>query len=673
MKQYPTGKLRNVGVFAHGGAGKTSLVEAMLYNTGVLSRMGRVLDGTTTSDYHPEETDRQLTIHTSLVPCEWKDVKINLLDTPGFSDFIGEVKGALRVVENALFVLSAVDGVEVQTEVIWELVEEQKMPRVVFINKMDRENADFDKTLEELTSQFKAHFIPLQLPIGSAESFSGFVNVISEKAYAFAEKGKVKEIDIPAELTDKVAEYKEKIIEAAAETDDDLLMKYLEGEDLSREEILHGLAEAIKSGGTVPVLCGSATENTGVKELMDLIVDYCPAPEDRSDQPPSALVFKTLADPYVGKMNFLRVYGGKLNSDSQAYNSTKEVNEKIGQVFFLRGKDQTQVSEVPSGDIAVVVKLQVTGTGDTLCSKGNPVNLDGVEFPEPSFSIAITPKSKGDEDKLGSAINRIMEEDPTVRLEKNTETRQTLLTGMGEMHLDITLDKLKRRYGVDIEILPVKVPYRETIRTEVKVEGKHKKQTGGHGQYGHVWIRIEPLKDGHFEFDEELFGGSVPKQYVPAVEKGVKEAMEEGVLAGYPVTGIKTVLYDGSYHSVDSSEMAFKIASIMALRKGMQEAKPVLLEPIMEVEVTVPDSFMGDIISDLNTKRGRILGMEPHGKITTIKGQVPMAEMFKYAIDLKAITQGRGSFKMTFSNYEEVPAQIAEKVIEQAKQEAEEK
>lgn len=673
MKQYATDQIRNIGVVAHGGAGKTSLVETMLYNTGVLSRMGKVEDGTTTSDYHPEEINRKITIHTSLVPCEWKEKKLNLLDTPGFSDFIGEVKSSLRVVESALFVVSAVDGVQVQTEVIWDLADEAKLPRAVFINKMDRENADFKKTYGELEDSFQANFVPLVIPAGSAESFNGLVNVIEQKAYTFDDNGNSSETEIPGDLKADVEKYREKVLEAAAESDDDLLMKYLEGEELTEDEINKGLKKVFKNGKAVPVLCGSAIKNIGVTEIMNVMAEYFPAPEKTEDKLLAALVFKTIADPYVGRMNFIRIFNGTLKSDSTVYNANKEKTEKIGQIFYLRGKKQTQVNEVPTGDIAVLVKLQDTATGDTLCTKENPVKLEGIDFPEPTLTVAITPKSKGDEDKLSNSIGKLLEEDPTIKMEKNTETKETLLTGMGEMHLEITMEKLKKRYGVDVEINTPKVPYRETIRSEVKVEGKYKKQTGGHGQYGHVWLRLEPLPDKHFDFDEEIFGGAVPKQYIPAVEKGVKEAMEEGVLARYPVTGVKTVLYDGSYHTVDSSEMAFKIATIQAFRKGCEQANPVLLEPIMEVEVTIPESFMGDIISDLNTKRGRVLGMEPHGKTTTVKAMVPLAEMYRYAIDLKSMTQGRGSFKMKFSNYEEVPAQLAEKIIEKAKQEKESK
>ncbi|MFZ5632232.1 MAG: elongation factor G [Bacillota bacterium] len=670
MKSYPSDKIRNIAIVAHGGAGKTSLVEAVLFNTGATTRLGRVEDGTTTADYHPEEISRQITIHTSLVPCEWKNCKLNLLDTPGYSDFIGEVKGALRVADSTVFVVSAVDGVEVQTEIIWDFVNDGDMPRMVYINKMDRENANFYKVLDELKDSFGVNFAPIQLPIGQALEFTGVVDLLEQKAYTFKD-GKAQEAPVPGDMADAIAENREKLVEAAVEGDDELMMKYLEGEELTPAEIKSGLASGVKAGKVVPVLCGSATKNMAVTSLMDFMVDYLPAPGVEEGKPFSALVFKTLADPYVGKMNFVRVYTGKLKGDMTVLNANKEKTEKIGQVLFARGKTTAPAQEVSTGDLAVLVKLQDTDTGDTLCDKDNPVVLEGIDFPEPTLSVAITPKSKGDEDKLGSAISKLLEEDKTIRVQKNLETKQTLLTGMGEMHLDIMIERLKRRYGVDIATEPPKVPYRETIRSEVKVEGKHKKQTGGHGQYGHVWLRLEPMADGDFTFDEEIFGGAVPKNYFPAVEKGIREAMTEGVLAGYPVTGVKAVLVDGSFHPVDSSELAFKIAASLAFKKGTQQAKPVLLEPIMSVEVTVPESFMGDIISDFNTKRGRILGMEPGGKHTKVKAQVPLAEMYRYAIDLKSMTQGRGSFQMEFFGYEEVPGRLAEDVIKKAKAAAE--
>ncbi|NLC06865.1 MAG: elongation factor G [Syntrophomonadaceae bacterium] len=680
MKVYPTSKIRNVALVGHVGSGKTSLAEAMLFNAGHTTRLGKVDDGTTTTDFHPEETKRKITINATLAPIEWKDHKINLIDAPGFADFYAEVKGAMRAVDSLIVVLDGVGGVEVQTEVVWEDADKRNLPRIAYINKIERENANFFRVIDQMKESLTGNIVPIQLPIGSEASFSGVVDLLKMKAYQWEANGKFKEVAIPAELVDDAAAYRDQLAEAAAEADDDLLNKFLEGEELSTEEIYTGFKAALRKGMVIPVLCGSATKNIGIQLLLDLIIEGLPSPNETAEaegkdlaaEPLTALVFKTLTDPYVGKLNFFRVFTGTFKGDTFVYNANKEKEEKIGQILIMRGKNQETVPELHAGDIAAVAKLTETTTGDTFCQKGNPVILEGVEFPEPRLSIAIEPKSKGDEDKLGTAITRLMEEDPSLRWSKNVETRQTLLTGMGETHLDIVLERLQRKFGVEVTTKEPKVAYRETIRGTVKVEGKHKKQTGGHGQYGHVWLEISPNYDAELEFSESLFGGSVPKQYVPAVEKGVREGMQEGVLAGFPVTGLKVNLYDGSYHTVDSNELSFKMAAILALRKGLKQAKPVLLEPIASVEVTVPEQFMGDIIGDLNTKRGRILGMEPHGKYQIIKAQVPASEMQRYAIDLKSITQGRGSFSMEITGYEEVPSNLAEKIIAARKAEKEE-
>ncbi|NLW45078.1 MAG: elongation factor G [Syntrophomonadaceae bacterium] len=669
MKVYPTPKIRNIALIAHGGSGKTTLAEAMLYNTGATTRLGKVDDGNTVSDFLPEEIKRKISISTSLVPCEYRDHKINILDTPGFADFLGEVRAALKVADNALVVVSAVAGVEVQTEMFWE--EAQDLPKIVFVNRMDRENANFYRTLDDLRDKFSGTIVPLQLPIGAEASFKGVVDLLKMKALIFEPgSGKYKEEEIPADMMAEVESYKEQLIEAAAEGNDELLVKYLEGEELTDEEIRTGIAEAASKGAVVFVFCGSALNNIGVLPVMDFIVDCMAAPKDMSKEPLAALVFKTIADPYIGRLNFFKIVQGELKSDSAVYNATKEREEKIGQILVMRGKEQQPVPEAKNGDIVAVAKLAVTATGDTLTVKANPVKLEGIEFPEPTLGTAIEPKAKGDEDKLSNSLQRIMEEDPTIRLEKNTETKQIILRTMGESHTDIIVERLQRKFGVEVKTAEMRIPYRETIRAQVQVEGKHKKQTGGHGQYGHVWLRLEPSEE-EFEFSEEIFGGVVPKQYVPAVEKGIREAMAEGVVAGYPVTNVKAVLYDGSYHSVDSSEMAFKLAAILAFRKGMEQAKPVLLEPIYNVEVEIPEQFMGDIIGDLNSKRGRVLGMEPRGKNQVVRAQVPLKEMVRYSIDLKSITQGRGKFKMEFDHYEEAPPKVAEEIIEKAKRERE--
>ena len=680
MKVYPTSKIRNIALVGHGGTGKTSLVEAMLYNTGAIKRMGKVDDGNSVADYLPEEVKRKITISTALVPCEYRDHKINVLDTPGYADFYFEVTGALRVADSVMMVLSATAGVEVQTEVIWEDFSE--VPKIAFINKMDRENADFYKALNEMKESFSDNIVPVQLPIGAEDNFKGVVDLVKMKALIFEPgTGKISETDIPADMMDDAETYKESLIEAAAEANDELLTKYLEGEELSDTEILEGIKEAAASGTAVFVFCGSALNNIGIQPLMDFIVDCSATPDtnpmvkgkDLDNEPLAAQVFKTIADPYIGRLNMFRVFTGKMKADNVIYNANKEKEEKIAQILIMTGKEQAAVPELFAGDIGAVAKLAVTGTGDSLTVKANPVVIEPIQFPQPTLSMAIEPKSKGDEDKLSGALQRLLEEDPTIRVEKNTETRQTIMKTMGDTHVDIVIEKLARKFGVDVISKEMRIPYRETIRGTVEAEGKHKKQTGGHGQYGHVWIKFEPTEDGEFVFEENVFGGSVPRNYFPAVEKGLVEAMEEGVLAGYPVTNLKATLYDGSYHSVDSSEMAFKIAARLAYRKGLEAAKPVLLEPIVNVEVEVPETYMGDIIGDMNSKRGRVMGMEPAGRKQIIKAQAPQAEMARYTIDLKSMTQGRGKFRMEFSHYEEVPGQIAEKIIEKARQEKEEK
>jgi len=668
LKTYVTDQLRNVCLVGHGGAGKTSLAETFLFNSGAINRIGKVSEGNTVSDYLPEEVKHKVSISTSLAPFEWQGVKVNVLDSPGYLDFLGEVKSGLRVVECGVLVLCGIAGLEVQSEITWGIMEEQKLPKIIVINKLDRKNANFQKVVEQLKDAYPhARLVQLQLPMGQESSFKGLIDILENKAYEYDTdgSGKYSVKEVPAEYREETELLREQLAEAVAEADDEILMKYLEGEGLNEVDLQTALKEALRQNLVIPVLCGSANKNVGISKIMDFLVKFTPPPEVVKEK--VALVFKTLADPYVGKMSFFRVYGGKFTAESSVLNSRREIEEKIGQPFYLKGKTQEPVASVLAGDIAVIAKLQEVKTGDTLCGKEHPVELDGIDFPVPTLSVAIEPKTKGDEDKLSSALTRLLEEDPTIRINKNTETKELILTGMGEMQLEILQEKLTRKFGVDVSLKVPRVPYRETIRKAVKVEGKHKKQTGGHGQYGHVWINIEPSEGSDFEFAESIFGGAVPKQYIPAVEKGIREAMAEGTMVGYPVTDVKVTLCDGSYHAVDSSEMAFKLAAIMAFRKGVELAKPILLEPVVEIEVRVPEVFMGDVIADLNGKRGKVLGMDASGKNPSIRAHVPQAEMMRYAIDLRSLTQGKGSFTMNFLRYEEVPSKISETLVSQLK------
>ena len=691
MKSYKAEAIRNVALVGHGGCGKTSLAEALLFSSGGIARLGKVDDGTTTSDYDPDETKRKISINATVVPCEWQGTKINFIDTPGYADFVGDVKSALKVVESALLVTCAVSGIEVGTETTWEFAQDFNVPKAFFINKMDRENADFYAVAEALRVRFGSRAVPVQLPIGSQDSFKGVVDLIEMKAEIGA--GEPTEGEIPADMADAVAKYREALIEVAAEDDDELIAKYLDGEELTKEEIARGLSAGFRAGKVVPIFVGSSLKNIGISSLLNKIVSAFPSPAEieavkgmnpQSDakevrkpvdtEPFSALVFKTLADPYVGKLTYFRVYSGVLKSDSHIFNSTEGVDERIGQVYFLRGKNQEATPQVHAGDIAVVAKLAATGTGDTLCDKAEAIRYPAIEFPSPVYSVAITAKTKGDEDKLGPSLARLADEDPTFQYRREPETGETLVSGLGESHVEIIVDRLKRKFGVEVEVDTPKTPYRETVTTAASAQGKHKKQTGGRGQYGDAWVEISPLERGAgFEFQDAVVGGSIPRQYIPAVEKGVREAMDRGILAGYPVVDMKAKVYDGSYHNVDSSEMAFKMAGIIAFQNAAEKANPVLLEPIVSLEVIVPDEYMGDIIGDLNTKRGKILGMEPLSDAKQrIRALVPQGEMLRYAIDLRSIARGRGSFTTEPSHYEPVPAHAAQQIIEQRKKEKEE-
>jgi elongation factor G len=681
-----------VALVGHGSCGKTSLTEALLFATDAIDRLGKVEDGTTVSDYDPDEVKRQISINSTLAPCEWKNAKVNFIDTPGYADFVGDVKSSMRVVEGVLIIVCAVSGIEVGTETVWEFAQEMNLPRAFFINKMDRENADFYAVAEALKVRFGSRIVPVQLPIGSQDSFSGVVDLMKMKAITGSGKS-VSESEIPGDMAEAVAKYREALVESAAENDDELITKYLEGEELTDEEIARGLALGVRAGKVVPVFCGSAVKEIGMPSLLDEIMAIFPSPaeieaikgvnpqssaeEERKpldSEPFSAQVFKTLADPYVGKLTFFRVYSGVLKSDTHAFNSTKDVDERVGQVYFLRGKKQEPTVEVHAGDIAAVAKLSETGTGDTLCDKAKPIRYLPIEFPAPVYSVAIVAKTKADEDKLGPSLAKLADEDPTFQYRREMETGETLVSGLGESHVEIVVDRLKRKFGVAVGVDTPKIPYRETVLTASKAQGKHKKQTGGRGQYGDAWVELEPRERSQgFEFVDRIVGGSIPRQYIPAVEKGVREAMERGILAGYPVVDIRATVYDGSYHDVDSSEMAFKMAGILAFRNAAEKANPVLLEPMLIVEVVVPDEFMGDVIGDMNGKRGRILGMEPMaGGRQRIKGVVPQGEMRRYAIDLRSIARGRGSFRTEPSHYEQVPPNVAQQIIEQYKKEKEE-
>ncbi len=680
MENYKSDQLRNVVLLSHSGAGKTSLSEAMLFETKTISRLGKVDDGSTTSDYEPEEVKRTISLATSLLPFERNKTKVNVLDTPGYADFVGEVRAAMRVAEGAIVVVCAASGVEVGTEMVWKYAEEAGVARIVFVNKMDRENADFFKVVEQIQSLLGRKCVPIQLPIGAASSFEGVVDLLTTSP-----------ADAPTGLGDRVAEFRDKLAEAAAEADDELIAKYLEGEELTEEELRRGLRAGTIEGKVVPVMVGSALQEKGVGELMDAVCSYLPSakdgakvtarnPESKQEEvleadesgPLAALVFKTTADPYVGKLTYLKVFSGTLSSDSSVWNANKGRAERIGQLYRIRGKTQEGVPAITAGDIGAVAKLGETGTGDALCPKERPLVFEPIDFPSPTLSVAVYPKTKADLDKMGSALTRLTEEDSTITVRKDPITAETILSGIGEAHLDVAVEKVKRKFGVDVRTDTPKIPYKETITTAVKADYKHKKQTGGHGQYGHVMLRLEPLPRGTgAEFAAKVVGGSVPKNYIPAVEKGVNETLNEGVVAGYPVTDMKVTLYDGSFHSVDSSDMAFKIAALHAIKKGVAEAQPVLLEPIMNVQITIPDSFTGDVMSDLNGKRARVQGMTPGDGINVIDAQVSQAEMLRYAIDLRSITQGRGVYTMALSHYEEVPQHIAQRIIEEPKKETE--
>jgi len=700
MANFELDKIRNVAVIAHGGAGKTSLVEAMLFASGAIDRLGRVDDGTTTTDYEPEEIARKITISSAISFCTWNGFRINLVDTPGFINFLEDTRGCLRGVDGAVVIVSALSGVKAETQKIWKYASEFEIPRMIFVNKMDKENANFSRALGEVEKSFGKDALPLQLPIGSGESFRGIVDLMKMKALNL-EKGKPEESEIPADMIPEAEEYRKKLIEKIAESDDALLEKYLEGGTLTDEEIIKGIKEGALTKRFIPVTCGSALRTTGVSQLLDNVILCLPSPSEMArispvkgknpkdgkeverkplhTEPLSAYVFKTIADPFAGRLSIFRVFSGSLKADSNILNTSTGAKERIGQVFYLQGKKQIPAQTIGTGEIGVVAKLKETLTGDTLSDESHPIVFTKVKFTDPIISYAIASKSKGDEEKVSTGLHRILEEDPTLRFQRDDETKEMLLSGMGQVHLEVTLERLKRKFGVDVLMKTPKVPYRETIKIPAKAQAKYKKQSGGRGQYGDCWLAIEPMpRGGGYEFADKIVGGVIPQQYRPAVEKGVVETMKEGVIAGYPLVDIRVALYDGSYHTVDSSEMAFKIAGSMALRKAVQDAKPILLEPIMKVEVITPDDTLGAVIGDLNSKRGRVQGVEPQaGGNQKINAQVPMSEMLTYANQLTSLTSGRGLYSMEFSQYEELPSHLAQKIIAereaQKKEKAEEK
>jgi elongation factor G len=692
MKQYALEQIRNVALAGHGGSGKTTLAEHLLYIAGHTDRIGTIEAGNTTSDFDPEEQRRKISLSATLLPIEWEGHKINLIDAPGFPDFIGELYSVAQVVDSVILVAPAQAELEVGFENAWELCEARKLPRMIFVNKMERDGADYNGLLQTLRNAYGNRIVPLQIPIGTETQFKGVVDVLHQKAYVGKDRD-VAASPVPAELQGEVERAREMLMEAAAESNDALLEKYLEGNPLTDEELVHGFHEGVRTGRIVPVLCGSAALGEGLAPLLQAILELAPSPAEAPapqatdprtgdtvvlkpdpSAPLAAFVFKTTADPFVGKLTYFRVYSGTLRADSQVYNAQKERDERVGQVFYLRGKNQIATSEVRAGDIGVVAKLQETSTGHTLCDKSRPVAVEPIKMPDPIYTVAVVAKSKADEDRLGPALARLQDEDPTFHARRDSETGQTLLSGMGDLHLEVVIEKLKRKFNTEVTTEELRIPYRETITRPVqRVEGKFKRQTGGRGQYGHCFINLEPLPRGSgIEFTESIVGGAIPKNYIPAIEKGIREAAEKGIQAGYPATDFKVNVVDGSYHEVDSSDQAFRIAGSLAFQDAAMKAAPVVLEPILEVEVDVPEAFTGDVMGDLNGRRGRIAGIESLGNgRQVIRATVPMSEMTHYALDLRSITRGRGRFRTRFSHYEEAPHNIMQALIEKHKREKE--
>ena len=689
MKEYNYKNLRNVGLIGHGATGKTSLAESLLFYTNNTDRLGKVEDGTTVMDYEQEEKKRKISLSTSVASFEDSNVKINIVDMPGYFDFQGEMAQGMRAVDIATIVVCAASGIQVGTEKAWDYCEKIKLPRAFFVNKMDRENANFDKVLDQMKEMFGTSVVPIQYPIGKESDFNGIINVISKTALVYnAKTSKMETSEIPEDLKDKVEECKQMVMEAVAETDEELLDKYLNDGELCDEDIYNGLINGCANGDIAPVLCGSAIKMIGIKSMINSIIKCFPSPEHSlpqkainlsndeevfinidDDKPFSAFVFKTIADPFVGKISLFRVMTGKISGEMTALNTNKDKQEKLNHLFFMKGKNQIPTQVISAGDIGAVAKLQYTATGDTLCSDKLKIMYDKINLPNAVMPMAILPKSKGDEEKISLSLSKLMEEDPVFKVERDVENAETIIWGLGETHLEVIANRIKSKFGADVVLQEPKVPYRETIKGSSDVQGKHKKQSGGHGQYGDVKIKFEPRQDGELdlEFVDKVVGGAVPRNFIPAVEKGLRDCISNGVLAGYPVIGLKATLYDGSYHPVDSSEMAFKVAASIAYKKGLEAAQPILLEPIMSVQILVPDNYMGDVMGDINKRRGRVIGMEPEGRAQKIYAEVPMSEMFTYATDLRSMTQARGVFTSEFLRYDEVPANEVNKILDETK------
>lgn len=693
MKQYKLQNIRNIGFVGHGGSGKTSLAESVLFLTGVSDRLGKVGDASSVMDYDPDEIKRGHSISSSVAFCDFNSTKINLIDTPGSSNFIADTPATLRIVDGLVFVISAVEGLQFYTEKIWKWADELELPRIIFLNKMDHERANTGPILEAIKKKLKKTPIFIHLPQETGEKFSGIVDLIENKFFSYDRggNGKGKPSGVPADISDEMEISHAELMEAVAEVDDELIEKYLESGELTEEEFSHGLKEGIQNGQLIPVFCGSALQNIGVDLLLQAAVKYLPSPENRvpvmatkvkddaevtrsANDPASALVFKTVADPYAGKLTLFRTFSGAIKGDSSVYNTTQEISERVGQLYMLQGKKQVAVSEVSAGDIGTVAKLKQTVTGDSFSDADEKVVFPTIVFPLPVFSRALVPKTHADEEKISYALQRLIEEDRTLRVERNPQTSELLISGLGQVHFDVTLEKLKTRFGVEVDVKAPQIPYRETIKGSTKVQGKYKKQTGGKGQFGDTWIEISPLKRGEgFVFEDKIVGGAIPKTYIPAVEKGIEEAMANGVIAHYPMVDVKVKLYDGSYHNVDSSEMAFKIAGSLGFKKGIPDCRPILIEPVMNMEIVVPNDQVGDVMGDLNAKRGKIQGIDPEVDSQTIRAYVPMAEVLNYAADLTSMTGGRGIFVMEFDHYEDVPDHLMKKIIDSGNQNFEEK